>query len=96
MRVKRLRPTRSDQENPELTREELRRAMPAVEVLPALIGAKAAGELLRRPRGRPLKDAKKVSTTVRLDPDVLQAFQQQGRGWQTRINQVLRQHMPKA
>jgi uncharacterized protein (DUF4415 family) len=84
-----------DEENPEITPEELRRARPAAEVLPELIGDKAAQELLRRGRGRPQKEGKKVSTTVRLDPDVLEAFQQEGKGWQTRINQVLREHMPK-
>jgi uncharacterized protein (DUF4415 family) len=35
-----------------------------------------------------------VNQTIRLDPDVLAADQQEGRGWQTRINSVLREHMP--
>jgi uncharacterized protein (DUF4415 family) len=35
-----------------------------------------------------------VNQTIRLDPDVLAAYQQQGRGWQTLINTVLREHMP--
>ena len=84
-----------DDDNPEVTAEELLRARPASEVLPELIGEKAAQELLRRGRGRPQKEDKKVSTTVRLDPDVLEAFQREGKGWQTRINEVLREHMPK-
>ena len=84
-----------DDENPEWTAEDMKRARPAPEVLPELIGEKAAQELLRRSRGRPPKEGKKVSTTVRLDPDVLEAFQQEGKGWQTRINEVLREHMPK-
>jgi uncharacterized protein (DUF4415 family) len=37
---------------------------------------------------------RKVNQTIRLDPDVLAACQQEGRGWQTRINTVLREHMP--
>ena len=41
-------------------------------------------------RGRPKADATKVSTTIRLDPDVLAAFKADGPGWQTRINQALR------
>ena len=41
-------------------------------------------------RGRPKVAATKVSTTIRLDPDVLAAFKADGPGWQTRINQVLR------
>ena len=95
MKTKKPDAERIDEDNPEITREELRRARPASEVLPGLIGQKATDELMRRGRGRPHKEEKKVSTTVRLDPDVLEAFQQQGKGWQTRINQVLRQNMPK-
>jgi len=32
-----------------------------------------------------------VSTTIRLDPDVIEAFRAQGRGWQSRINAALRE-----
>ncbi|WP_198962661.1 BrnA antitoxin family protein [Mangrovitalea sediminis] len=35
----------------------------------------------------------KKAFTMRLDADVLAWFQSQGRGYQTRINQLLRQHM---
>jgi uncharacterized protein (DUF4415 family) len=31
-----------------------------------------------------------VTTTVRLDPDVLEAFRAAGRGWQMRLNAALR------
>lgn len=95
MTAKKPNAQRIDDDNPELTREELQRAMPAVEVLPSLIGEKATNELMRRARDRPSKDDRKISTTVRLDPDVLAAFQHQGKGWQTRINDVLREHMPR-
>ncbi|MFN3777451.1 MULTISPECIES: BrnA antitoxin family protein [Brevundimonas] len=40
-------------------------------------------------RGRP-KGADKISTTIRFDADVLAAFKQDGPGWQTRMNQALR------
>jgi uncharacterized protein (DUF4415 family) len=50
---------------------------------------------LFRGRGRPAGEHEKVSTTVRLDKDVLDAFKAEGRGWQTRINQTLRDHMPR-
>ena len=85
---------RPDEDNPELTRDELRRARPAKEVLPGLIGEKAAQELLRRGPGRPPKEGRKVNQTLRIDPDVLEAYRQEGRGWQTRINQLLRENMP--
>jgi uncharacterized protein (DUF4415 family) len=41
-------------------------------------------------RGRPPAIAPKISTTIRLDPDVLGAFQASGPGWQTRINAALK------
>ena len=95
MKTKKPNPELLDDDNPEWTREDFARARPASEVLPGLIGQKATDELMRRGRGRPPKDEKKISTTVRLDPDILEAFQQAGKGWQTRINEVLRENMPK-
>ena len=44
----------------------------------------------RRRRGRPPSEAPKVSTTIRLDPDVIEAFKADGPGWQSRINTALR------
>ena len=41
-------------------------------------------------RGRPKADVTKVSTTLRLDSDVLAAFRSGGPGWQSRINAALR------
>ena len=41
-------------------------------------------------RGRPKSAAPKVSTTLRLDPDVLESFRADGPGWQSRINAALR------
>ena len=40
-------------------------------------------------RGRPRVAKPKVSTTIRLSPDVIEYFKQGGRGWQTRIDQAL-------
>jgi uncharacterized protein (DUF4415 family) len=45
--------------------------------------------VFRRSRG-PQKAPTKVSTTVRLDADILAWFKSQGPGYQTRINQALR------
>ncbi len=41
-------------------------------------------------RGRPRSASSKVSTTIRLDPDVLERFKSGGPGWQGRINAALR------
>lgn len=86
-------PERPDKDNPEWTPEDMKKARPAPEVLTGLIGAKATNELLRR--GRPPKEDRKVNQTIRIDPDVLEAYRQEGKGWQTHINEVLRQNMPK-
>ncbi|HTT76547.1 MAG TPA: BrnA antitoxin family protein [Candidatus Binataceae bacterium] len=87
--------SRPDEENPEWTKEDFARARPAAEVLLKFIGEKATQELMRRSRGRPPKADKKVNQTLRMDADVLEAYRQEGKGWQTRINEVLRQHMPQ-
>jgi uncharacterized protein (DUF4415 family) len=89
------RASRPDEDNPEWTKEDFARARPAAEILPQFIGEKATHELMRRSRGRPRKADRKVNQTLRLDQEVLEAYRREGRGWQTRINEVLRQHMPQ-
>jgi uncharacterized protein (DUF4415 family) len=42
------------------------------------------------PRGRPKSGNPKHPVSLRLDPDVLAHFRRSGRGWQSRINAVLR------
>jgi uncharacterized protein (DUF4415 family) len=49
---------------------------------------KAGSKVVKR--GRPRVASPKVSTTVRLDADVLDHFRANGRGWQTRLNAALR------
>lgn len=41
-------------------------------------------------RGRPKASVTKVSTTIRLDRDVVDAFKASGGGWQSRMNAALR------
>ena len=87
---------RPDEDNPEWTREDMAKARPAAEVLPKYIGQKATDELLQQQgSGRPPKDDRKVNQTLRIDPEVLEAYRQEGRGWQTHINEVLRKNMPR-
>jgi uncharacterized protein (DUF4415 family) len=45
---------------------------------------------LKRLRGRPRGTGRKTATSIRIDTDVLSAFRATGRGWQTRMNDVLR------
>ena len=42
-------------------------------------------------RGRPRVQTPKVSTTIRLDADILAAFRAKGAGWQSQINAALRE-----
>ncbi|OHC75650.1 MAG: hypothetical protein A3G18_00380 [Rhodospirillales bacterium RIFCSPLOWO2_12_FULL_58_28] len=44
----------------------------------------------RRSRGRPLGGGKKEQVTLRLDTEILEQFKATGSGWQTRINDALR------
>jgi len=44
-------------------------------------------------RGRPRQAITKQSTTLRLDAEVVEFFKSQGRGWQTRMNAVLLEHV---
>jgi len=46
------------------------------------------GKLVRR--GRPPSDARKEAVSIRLSPEVLRHFRERGPGWQTRIDEVLR------
>jgi uncharacterized protein (DUF4415 family) len=77
-----------DDENPEWTEEDFKRARPASEVLPPELYARLTA---RRPGQRGAQKAPtKVAVTLRLDPDVVDAFKADGPGWQTRINQALK------
>ncbi len=69
-------------DNPELTAERIATARPFAEVFPDLAAT------IRR-RG-PQKAPRKVSTTVRLSPDVLAHFRATGPGWQGRIDAALK------
>ncbi|MEM7443521.1 MAG: BrnA antitoxin family protein [Pseudomonadota bacterium] len=43
--------------------------------------------------GRPRKDRPKKQITLRLDPDIVEHFRGTGKGWQSRINEALRDAM---
>ncbi len=75
----------------ELTTGQIKGMRRAREVFAEVLGEEKADALIKR-RGRPALPAaeRKVSQTLRLDPDVLQAFKATGDGWQTRINDALR------
>ena len=50
---------------------------------------------LRRVRGRPRAERPRTMVSLRIEPDVLAALRATGRGWQTRVNALLRQAVQK-
>jgi len=71
----------SDPDSPVLSETFFHRAKWAVDVRPDLAA--------RKMRGRPKLEQTKVQVTLRLDAHVLETFKSEGRGWQSRINDVL-------
>lgn len=47
-------------------------------------------------RGRPKSEYPKQPVKLRIDADVLAAYKATGKGWQTRINEILRRHAPRS
>jgi|AntRauTorcE11898_2_1112593.scaffolds.fasta_scaffold42101_2 uncharacterized protein (DUF4415 family) len=55
--------------------------------------AKAKQGTAARRAGRPKSKSPKQSTTLRIDEDVIEFFKSGGSGWQTRMNEALRQYV---
>ena len=83
---KQPKPEMIDNENPEWTAADIKRAVP-FSGLPASLQAKL--------RGRPKAAVTKERITIRLSPDVVQPFRATGDGWQTRIDSALRDWLKK-
>lgn len=75
-------------DNPEWTEEDFARARPFAEALPDL------AESISRSRGRPPAERPKQAISLRLDPDVIAKFKATGKGWQSRINEILKDAKP--
>jgi uncharacterized protein (DUF4415 family) len=71
----------------ELTREDIAAMKPFEAVFPEI------HENWRRGRGRPPKEQPKQRLTLRLDADIVVWLKEQGTGYQTRINSILREVM---
>ena len=46
-----------------------------------------------RPVGRPKAEVTKERITIRLSPDVVEYFRAGGKGWQTRMDEALREYV---
>lgn len=71
-------------DNPEWSEAGFKQAKPFAELFPDI------AEGLRKGRGRPKTDMPKKQVTLRLDADVVEFFRLKGPGWQSRINDSLR------
>ena len=86
--VSRLPVIDEDGEVGDLSEVDMSLFRPAHEVLPLAL-QKTLG---MSPRG-PQKSPKKVPTTIRLSPEVMEYFRASGDGWQSRVDGVLREYV---
>lgn len=63
---------------------------PATEV-EMRAGIKQHNAALKSKGGRPRSDTPKIYTGIRLDADIVAAFKATGKGWQTRVNEALKE-----
>lgn len=61
------------------------------EALEKVFGKKNAAALAEKRVGRPIAENPKQKVTIRLDGDILAALRASGDGWQTRLNDKLRE-----
>mgnify|MGYP000229926179 FL=1 len=76
----------SDPDAPEATDEQLAQAKPFSEAFPALADA-----MRKNVGGRPKLENPKVAVSLRLDQEIVARFKASGPGWQTRMNDALRE-----
>lgn len=87
--AKRVPLTDKDGEVRELTTDDFKQFKSAEEVLP-----KELVSVLPK-RGRPVSGETKKAVNIRLSPDIISSFRATGPGWQTRINNALRDWLKK-
>lgn len=84
MSKKTVNPEQVDNDNPEWTDKDVKTAV-RMTGLPSSLQRKLRGQ-----RG-PQKAPRKIQTAVRYDADIIEAFKAGGPGWQTRMNDALRE-----
>ncbi len=73
--------------NKEWTKKDFKRAQRMKDVMPDVV------EAFKRGPGRPKTENPKQQVTLRLDPAILSHFKEDGKGWQSRINTVLKEYV---
>jgi uncharacterized protein (DUF4415 family) len=73
-------------DNPPIAKDEAAGMTPFREAFPDL--AKAMDDEVAK-RGRPPKEFVKQPVTIRLNPDTIKKFKATGKGWQSRISDIL-------
>ena len=87
MKTTKLTPmTDTEGEVRELTAEDMAKFKPASEVLPDVVQG------FKTLRGKQKAPTKQM-TTIRFSPEVLEYFKATGKGWQTRIDAVLKEYI---
>lgn len=71
-------------DSPPATPEQLAQAKPFADAFPEL------AETIKRTRGRPRVEQPLQQISIRLEPDVISKFKATGKGWQARMNEVLK------
>jgi uncharacterized protein (DUF4415 family) len=87
--------TDEDGEVRELTAADFAEMRPAYEVLPPELVALMREHRRRQGERGPQKAPTKKLVSIRLDQDVLERAKADGPGWQTRINDILRDALLK-
>lgn len=82
MAGKRDRQPKPDDDIPEMTAADFKRAKPMREAMPDVMQAMK--------RGRPKSDNPKERVSLRIAPDILAAYRSTGPGWQSRIERTLK------
>jgi len=77
----------ADPDNPEWTEEMFAHALPAKKFFAPEVYAELCAMRQRGPKDKPLK----VPTTIRFDADVLAQLKASGKGWQTRVNDAVKE-----
>jgi uncharacterized protein (DUF4415 family) len=79
-----------DEDSPEMTAADFRRARLMRDVMPEVV------EAFKRGPGRPKSATPKERVSLRLDSKILMAYKSTGPGWQKRIADTLAREAPKA